>query len=79
MEEEDTMRGCVDIKTMSSTSTRNIGTQTYESARKKSERKKKKSIRDRERMVQFRKQRKEIRTDSVLRILPSSTANISVI
>ena len=40
---------------------------------------KEKSIRDRERMVEFRKQRKEIRTDSVLRILPFSTADISVI
>ena len=39
VEEEDTMRGCVDVKTMSSTSTRTIGTQTYESARKKSEKK----------------------------------------
>ena len=62
--------------TMSSTSTRTIGTQTYESARKKSERKK---VFVTGRMVEFRKQRKEIRTDSFLRILPYSTADISVI
>ena len=46
------------VKTMSSTST--LGTQTDESARRKSERKR---IRDRKRMVEFRKQRKETRTD----------------
>ena len=49
----------VGAMTMSSTSTRTIGTQTDESARRKSERK---TIRDRERMVEFRKQRKETRT-----------------
>ena len=61
--------------TMSSTSTHTIGTQRGESARRKSERKR---IRNRERMVEFRKQRKETRTDSVLRNLPFSTAGISV-
>ena len=51
-------------------------TQTDESARSKSETK---SIRDRERIIWFRKQRKETRTDSVFKNLPFSTAHISVI
>ena len=38
-----------------------------------------KIIRNRERMVEFRKQRKETRTDSVLGNLPFSTVDISVI
>ena len=38
-----------------------------------------KRIRNRERMVEFLKQRKETRTDSVLGNLPFSTVDISVI